>query len=360
MKAPTIREFDKYLIGSIDENCTTENNDHITYNKMLEYIEGHNHKSFVLCESEYFMDFFDEIKNNPECSYDTYLNDFIRENYDGKNLPISEISCFQKQGDDNLIEEVTCKLANALGIPTIFVKNVARLSQEEFKKRLFEMIERSKPGETLQLSNEDYLLAIDFIHENEHFDNLNVYAMYKDGINICVCGSRLAKWYDAFINQPLQNPITKEFLTFEQKDALFREFIPQYFFRAFAVRDWDLKSENVGIIYNRITGKYRLSPMFDFEYTYYNNKNNAFKEDKFIEDLIFAFDAYPEETANALINFETFDIDNFVENLYNENPLNLTYRTMENHKYLVKSFYNDFLEGIEKFNKMPPLDSMEI
>lgn len=337
MKTPKIRNFDEYIY-----------NDSLTQVQLSKYLNGHNDKGFVLCDSEFFRELFDEIKNNPNSSYDTYLNRFIKEDYDGTNLPISEVSCLKKEGENNLIEEFVSKLGNALHIPTVFIKNYPRESQEEFKKRLDEMIANAKPGSFICFSSEDYMLSVDFIRENEHFETINEYSQRE----VCKRGSSINAWFGIFENEKLINPLTYQELTHEEKMELFREFIPQYFFRRHIVRDWDFKGENVGILYNQKTGKYRLAPMFDFEYCYYKAKSQN-NEQLFDEDLIFAYDCFPEETSKIINTLRTFDIDNFIDNLHLESVK--TDITKNAHKALIQINYNRFLNSLNEFEETPHL-----
>lgn len=344
MKTPNIKNFDEYMAEEKEHKLTTT--------QLSEYLDGHNEsKTFVRCESEFFRDFFDEILNNSHSTYDTYLNKFIRENYDGVHLPIEEVYSFKKQGDNNLIEEVVSRLANALRIPTIYIKNSPRISQEEFREKLNEMLTKGKPGDSINLTSEDYLLSIDFLGEDECFANINEYASCLPCSNVCDRGSRLAEWYGVFNYFTFINPITNEELSYEEKIKLFKDFIPQYLFRTHIVRDWDFKSENVGIIYNKKTGQYRLAPMFDFEYAYYKMRNGE-NDEKFEEDLIFGYDCFPEETHATMINFEHFNLDNFLEHMH-DNSCVTTSRTKDTHKFLVKTAYDEFLSLFKEFEEAP-------
>ena len=102
-------------------------------------------------------------------------------------------------------------------------------------------------------------------------------------------------------------------LTHEEKTSLFREFIPQYFFRFAIIRDWDFMSENVGIIFNSDTGKYSIAPMFDFEFAYYRMHSKEMFE-RLTEDLIFGYDCFPEETSKIINKFvsQTKQVDFFI------------------------------------------------
>lgn len=303
MKIPVLRNFNNYLINDDDKKSPSNY-------KFIKSLDGHNKKWFVLCESEFLREFFDEIKNNPYSSYITYLNDFIRENYDGKNLPITKVSCFKKESDDYEIEEISSRLANALCVPTAYIKYVPAIPQEEFNKLLDKLVTEGKLKENFYLDKDDYILSIDFIGKNEHFENLDVYTHCKVDEHLCESDSSLRKWFGAFEFETFTNPVTKEVLTTEQKRKLFGEFIPQYFFRAYLTRDWDFNSENVGILYNKESGEYSLAPMFDLEYSFSNC--GYVNYERLAEDIIFAYDAYPIETEMFFDSVNRLDLEKFL------------------------------------------------
>lgn len=342
MKKPILKYFDKYII---------ENSKEVSPSKFNEYMEGHNNKSFVLCESEIFRELFDEIKNNPDCSYRTYLNDFIKENYDGEEIPINKVSCLKKIGENNIIEELVTKLANTMGLPTVFVKNPIDNSKDAFRKRLDQLIAQGVPGTSLEYTPLEYLLSVDFISKNEYFDTIDAYCEKKEeNKRVCERASSLSAWFGVFDNKKFINPITKMELTHEEKISLFREFIPQYFFRFAIIRDWDFMSENVGIIFNSDTGKYSIAPMFDFEFAYYRMHSKEMYE-RLIEDLIFGYDCFPEETSKIINKFVEFDINKFLDNLSLECVT--TSRTKSLNNTLVKSAYEDFLLALKEYQNLP-------
>lgn len=301
MDKPITRSFDEYIIESYKHKKRTVSRDDLE-----KYLDGHCDKTFVLCQSEFFREFFDEIQNNPKASYETYLNDFIKKNYDGKNLPIGEVSSFQKDSEAPLLEEIMCKLANALHLPTAYVKSVV-VSDEEAD----ELFEKHIP------IPKDYILSIDFISKNEFFDSMNTYDISSPrGIglnrNCCPTQSPLREWYKCFLVHYLENPITGEKLTSDQNMELFKQFIPQYFFRTYVARDWDFKSENVGIIYNEETKIYRISPLFDFEFSYYLS-DDQIDEEKLENDLDLSYSLFEKETEAFVQEILHLDVDTFVD-----------------------------------------------
>ena len=51
-------------------------------------IEGCHSKEFVRMAGDYFQDLYEELRNNPNSSYRTYMNDVIRSGYDPKHLSV--------------------------------------------------------------------------------------------------------------------------------------------------------------------------------------------------------------------------------------------------------------------------------
>jgi len=321
MKNPNIRNFDEYLIEDDNHNEVSAD-----YHDLENNLDGHNLRGFVLCESEFFRDFFDEIKNNPNTSYVTYLNDFIKDNYDGINLPIDKVSCFKKNSISIRIEEIVSRLGNEFEIPTAYIKSVIVYTPDELKEINKRMADDLLAGRIPAFRpQENYMLSIDFIGRNEHFHSLNEY--YGDK---CLVYKRciLEKWYSSIMDCTLKNPITHKELTYNEKWELFRQFIPQYFFRTHIARDYDFKSENVGVIYDEVKRCYKLSPMFDFEQCYYY-ADTPIDQYTLSADLEFAYKLCPEETAAILRKLNSLDIDKFVNTHvqdddtikdYNSNP----------------------------------------
>ena len=72
------RDFQKYIKKvtekEVEEYAPTEEDDY-------EPINGERTKRFVRFSSDLFQDLIDELKNNPDCCYCTYVNDLIRGGY---------------------------------------------------------------------------------------------------------------------------------------------------------------------------------------------------------------------------------------------------------------------------------------
>jgi len=306
MTKPILRNFDEYVVENAKNKKIT------TFDKIMNYLDGHCDKTFVLCQSGFFKDFCDEIKNNPEASYVTYLNNFIKENYDGENIHLEEFSCFKKESAACLLEEIMAKLANAMHLPTAYIKSVV-ISDDEAEE-LF--------NNNIPIPN-DYTLSIDFISKKERFDSINDYNISTPKGHFCPIQSPLREWYKCFLAYYLKNPITDEILRNDQNMGLFRQFIPQYFFRKYVARDWDFKSENVGVIYDKKTKTYRISPLFDFEFSYFQNKDRI-NEEELEEDLDLAYAICEKETESFVQEILNLHVNKFVdENIFEDVVANI-------------------------------------
>ena len=143
------------------------------------------------------------------------------------------------------------------------------ITQEELRRKINALIANADTSTSVHVTADEYVLSVDFIGKDEHFDTFNEYTRCFDTDDEpCPRGTSLEEWFCSFKNADLTNYQTGEELSYSVNMQLFREFIPQYFFRRYLTRDHDFKSENVCIIYNQKTGKYRLAPMFDMEYCY--------------------------------------------------------------------------------------------
>lgn len=287
LNKPKLKYYNLYLDndGEIIKSSNPE---------MQTFLKGKYGKTFMRCNSGFLRELFDEIKNNPECSYVTYLNDFIKENYDGKTLPIKSVSVLVKdvpygKETGGYMEEVVSRLGNVFGVAVPFNKYV-----------------KGEDG--------DYILSVDFIGKNERFDNLNKYFTDYDLIeryNISDSDDSLyqnsvgnnfsleEEWYKNFMGYP-RNLATKEPLSDKQKEKLFIDFIPRYLFRKWVVSDYDLYSRNEGVLYNNQTGEFKTLS-YDFEYAF------SYMYDVFqlAHDIVFLMKKYPNE------------LDKFVENYSN-------------------------------------------
>ena len=345
MREPKTRQFDTYLIEDDNYNEVPVNYQGLEFN-----LDGHNLKGFVLCESEFFREFFDEIENNPNASYITYLNEFIKDNYDGINLPIEEISCFKKDSIRVRIEEIVSRLANALKIPTAYVKSVIPYTPDELKAINKHMINDLLEGKISSFKpQENYMLSIDFIGKNEHFHSLNEYYGNKF---LVYKRCSLGKWYSSFMNCTLKNPLTHKKLTHNEKWELFRQFIPQYIFRTYIARDYDFKSENVGIIYDEVKNCYKLSPMFDFEQCYYY-ADTPIDQYALSADLELAYKLCPEETADILRKLNNLDIDKFIDTHVNDDDKIIDYNSNPKAKQAISKTLHDMDRLIYRLDYNP-------
>jgi len=344
-----IRDYDEVLD---DDNKPFEKYD------FNEFVGGHNDNSFVLCEGDIFYQLFNEIKYNPNCSYVTYLNDFIKRYYDGEELPISNISCFKKDVDYGFIEHTVSRLANELGIPTQYSIYISGDSVEERRNKIVEFL-NSKANTAKLKINTGYLLSVDFIGKNERFETIESY-LRKDkrsinDLNNVIDGDYLRKWYAEMIirsDEDFVNPFNNEALSIDIRKRLFGEFLPQYFFKKYIVRDADLASSNVGIIFNTETGEYKISPMYDGEYCFhgYSKLTQDQKERiqlRLQDELTFAYRLYPE----IMEEFITKIWDLYHSNTINDEWMDINaYGLIPDYKKYIFECLDNFVDAVNCLN----------
>ena len=350
-----IKDYDEVL---------DDNNNPIKQNEFSRRIGGHNDNSFVLCNGDIFYQLFDEIKYNPNCSYITYLNDFIKRYYDGESLPITNISCFKKEADYGFVEQAVSRLANELQIPTQYTIHIAGDSVKERAKKINELIRFGKPGDVVNI-NKGYLLSVDFISKNEKFDMMDSFIKkrnYNRYDSVAVNNDdALQTWFMKCVMCPdddFVNPITNGNLSKDVREKLFGEFLPQYFFKKYIVKDKDVASRNFGIIYNTQNGEYKMSPMYDFEYSFhrYSNITEDMKENQVLNlryELIFAYKLYPE----IMENFITKVWDLYHGDILNSDWIAINgYRLNDDYKKFIVASLDDFVDAINTLQTTLDLD----
>ena len=80
-------------------------------------MSGSRNKKFQMVSSDMFSDLINEIRNNPNCSYRTYINDLIKSGYTPKY-----ISVLKKNSSfiNYLREAISSRILNYFGVPTSY------------------------------------------------------------------------------------------------------------------------------------------------------------------------------------------------------------------------------------------------
>ena len=115
------RDFRKYIknvsLDEIDEYSQQKS----AYDNEL---SGQRQKRFIRLSSDVFGELIDELKNNPNCAYKTYINDLVKEGYVPK-----AVSVIIK--DENELRKI--------------INDVAKLAGKEVSKEQFEKAQSVYP-----------------------------------------------------------------------------------------------------------------------------------------------------------------------------------------------------------------------
>lgn len=230
-------------------------------------LDGHRiDKVFYRVDSECLKPLIDELINNPNCGYITYMNNVIKEGFVPK-----KISCLSKQlrwdmnyiieglSDELIVNEVLAsQMLNYFGCPTVF--NTATIIKD------------------VEGKTEYVLISADFMSESDNFKTL------WD----CYCGI-----YD--LEETIQR-LKKGIPTKSKiiKNEIIEEFLYTYFVRRYVLHDGDFNADNIGFLINKENKKIQLLN-FDYEFAFDNDflagKVNLVRELK--DNLSYLVKKYP-------------------------------------------------------------------
>lgn len=228
-----------------------------------EILEGRRGKKFVRVDADFFGDMIDEIRNNPNCSYVTYLNDLIK--LDG--LTPSYISVLMKHIHNDEYhfvdnEILSSRIANALGVPTVY-------------------------NAKFQSDDENFLLSVDFLKYGSKIINID------DWRNELSETIGLHRDNSKFVSEVLEmeeiihlhNAMAKN--NQWKVDKNFRsEYLKHYLTRNFVLGDLDGYSGNVCFVVDK-DNNLSIGPQFDTEFTFSAVSKNVY-------DILFAMKYLPE------------------------------------------------------------------
>lgn len=282
---PILKGFDEILscygsrlyidkdIKPLDQNfCEVKKVANYVFGERFQKIVGgRSDKLFYLCQSDYLKEMFDEIKCG--ATYVTAHNSVIKSDYvcSSKKYPNEYIPVLIKRSSDILdlsaYDEISSKIANVFKIPTVYNKQ-------------FSVIEKGY--------KKNYLLSVDFIEYPKEFDTLAVYLNHERRTHIFNFES-----FHLMLQEEMSNKKHAIFLNDEEKAQLEKDFVEQYLFRRYILKDGDLDTENIGILYNPETNKYELSPVFDMEFAF--SKFDKQLEEIMVSDLQYILENHKDE-----------------------------------------------------------------
>lgn len=241
------KEFEKYL-------KKVSSNDVEYYSPYLYSLEdslkGYRSKHFARITGEIFRELFDELRKNPNCSYDTYMNDVIKSGYNPKFISVLCKNLNDLKEDKNryklgnFADVIASKILNFFECPTTF--------------ELFLDLK--------DVDNKRYSCSVDFGRLGEDFyiiDGIAGIHSYTSGIHVDV----ELETIDAILKK-FRECKMKEISDFEFNILLnkFKDnYVYSWLIRYLIMNDRDFDLHNVGLIYNEEENSIRMAPNFDLE-----------------------------------------------------------------------------------------------
>jgi len=264
------KEFEKY-IKEIDDNKVEEYDETFSSGDI---IGGVRFKKFVRFDSEVFKELVDEIKNNPNCSYDTYVNELIKSGYIPKHISVlkKEDNSFRNADDmyeiGHFKEVIASRILNFFECPTTY-----------------EVL--------LNIGRQTFSCSVDFGRYREDFYQMSriplIHSLGLNSMDENVKDLRVKLKY--FTSH---NNIDKH--AEEMSKKFIEDYIYSMMIRKFVLCDDDCGFHNVGLIYNVEKNTVRMAPSFDFEYCFIFAKDDHERRKEFAEfeeDLKFVKVNYP-------------------------------------------------------------------
>lgn len=274
-------EFEKYIKGVQDNQI--ERYDSIEPTSDKDYLSGSRFKFFVRCSSKLFKDLIKEIRNNPNCSYDTYINDLIKSGYTPKFVSMLRkerngiMTSHEEYGMEHFRDVCASRILNYFNCPT---------THETM----------------LNIDGDNYCCSVDFNKMGEDFDSI--------GSLLGIGENNLEENLESLgiMLENLNNG--KQFKNFDEMQKNFlEEYVYSFLIRRYVLADKDCWFNNFGIIINTKDNTFRLAPNFDFEYCF-GFVHNVFKkqdfQECFVKDLEFARKQYPKVYEKFYNKFQEF------------------------------------------------------
>lgn len=235
-------EFLKYIKNIDNSQFEKYNNNRIPNGYEL---EGTRRKKFVRFNSNVFSELIEEVRNNRNSSYDTYMNDVIKSGHTPEYL-----SVMKKELPEHLQE------SNRFGMGYL---------NEVCASRIMNFFECPTTYDTLlNINNSMYLCSVDFGRYGEEFFELRSILPHKEyfeGTLSCNLN---------FIKPALEKLDRMHFLrkNNNSKEKFIEDFIYSYLIRLYILNDIDYDTHNIGVLYDNKNKTYRMAPNYDFEYVF--------------------------------------------------------------------------------------------
>lgn len=247
------KDLAKYLdnIEEVDEKSIQPYDEVILEGRQK--IMGRRTKEFVIMDSDFFRELINEISTNSKCKYVTPYNDLIKSGYTPKYFSVLKKNV-DMLGDGNILsyeyavrEQCAMYFLEYMGLETSYQKLGS-------------------------LNDNPYTFSLDFIGKGEEF------------FTFAECGF--------FFFEPEHLQYFKEIVTIEHDrmilygenkisreafekilDDLIEELVYSYLVRTELLADGDNGNTNQGLIVNKEIGTIKLSPQYDYELCFCDNRN---------------------------------------------------------------------------------------
>lgn len=289
-------------------------------------VRGLSEKYCLRANKRLFSELNEEMKNNPNCSYDTC---FTKDEY--KNNSISAYSIYLKEDKvlDIECEVLGSRVFNFYGIPTVYNKSVAE-----------------KQGRKV-IAN--YVASVDCLKPNERFFDLLEIAFIRGGNLLSMHSIGLDKTIDG-ISGAVARFLDEKQINYSKKEILdFKSFLVySYMVRVLLLGDSDFKNENAGIIINEKDGYFRPFPNFDLSLLF----DSTLTEEKLkiIEDIAVS---YPEVLDDFMKKSEKFVTKDKGED---KSPCEMVFEEATKRKSarenLMNDFYSNLVSVVNKANEV--------
>ena len=239
------------------------------YDKVDMNLVGATSKVFLRIDSKLLQKYLD-ISVDPKSSYVTYIDDFVKENYNPETheIPLKYVSVLLKKQRWDDVTDTVCKevigsrIANAMGMSTVY-------------------------NELVEYDKENYVMSIDFVKTGQEIDSF-VLDSKKD-----YSMANYDVWEDLFNTSTIKIAEYSPNLV-ENIKKLKKDFVQQFLFRNVILDDGDLVPKNVTLIKDLKTKNLSLAPISDYEFIFTGREERDFEEDvrQYID---YIGEKYPEE-----------------------------------------------------------------
>ena len=236
-------------------------------NSSMNRVDGCHAKQFYRVTGDYFKDLYEEMRNNPDCMYRTYMDDVIKSGYNPEKLSV----LIKESGEleHGAYYEILCsRIANFMGAPTVYNKLYVENGKKyvisvDYMKSGYRMIDMIRMANDLYSEIDfDYVNSIEKNYSGMHLFFMNI----ADMLRTKLCGSD------------------------SNSDSFEDEFFNQYFTRRHVIHDGDFGIHNIGLMTDG-KGKAILEPMYDTELAF---SDNSISNRCLVQDLQNALTNQPE------------------------------------------------------------------